>query len=112
MHKAGTGPKAVPDYGRSKEVEVLERKLSVNDSVVCAELDDEAVLLNVETGIYFGLDAIGCQIWKLVEQGAGQEAIVEHLLTEYDVEPDELREDVADFLEMLQQKGLVRLADA
>jgi hypothetical protein len=111
MSATAAGPQVVPEPGRSRKVEVLERKLAVNDSVVCAELDDEAVLLNVETGIYFGLDAIGCQIWKFVEQGAGQDEIVQHLLQEYEVEPQDLREDVAEFLTMLQQKGLVRLAD-
>jgi len=87
------------------------RKLAINESVVCAELDDEMVLLNVETGIYFGLDAVGTRIWALLTQGATEDEIVSQLLDEYEVQPTELRADVSSFLDTLQSKGLSRVAD-
>ncbi len=82
--------------------------IAINESVVCAELDGEAVLLNVETGIYFGLDSIGARIWALLVDGAGQAEILDRLLAEYDVEPAELRSDLSEFLSRLAAKGLTR----
>ncbi|MGH2457754.1 MAG: PqqD family protein [Chloroflexota bacterium] len=82
------------------------RKLTINETVVCAELDDEMVLLNVETGIYFGLDAVGTQIWTLLTEGATEDEIVARLLDEYEVPAPELRGDVSSFLDDLQAKGL------
>lgn len=38
--------------------------------VVWREVDGEVVLLNVATGQYFGLDAVGSQVWMLL-QSAG-----------------------------------------
>jgi hypothetical protein len=87
---------------------ITGRKVLVSEAVVSAELDDEAVLLNVQTGTYFGLDAVGTRIWKLLEQGATQEQICEHMLDEYEVEPDRLRSDVSQFLELMADKGLTR----
>jgi hypothetical protein len=84
------------------------RKLQANDAVTFAELDNEAVLLNVETGMYFGLDAFGTQIWQLLAEGMSEDMITDRLLADYDVEPSRLRSDVATFLELLQEKGLVR----
>lgn len=86
-------------------------KLTINDTVVCAELDDEMVLLNVETGIYFGLDAVGTRIWTLLTEGATEDEIVTRLLDEYEVSPADLSADVSSFLDDLQSKGLALVRD-
>jgi hypothetical protein len=86
----------------------MRRRTVLNETVVSAELDDEVVLLNVETGTYFGLDAIGSRIWRLLAQGAAEGDILERLLAEYDVEPAQLRSDLSGFLGVLTAKGLVR----
>jgi hypothetical protein len=83
-------------------------KLVLNDSVVFAELDDEAVLLNIETGVYFGLDEIGTEIWNLLSGGADEDAVVDKLLVEYDVDATQVRVDVKEFIATLQTNGLVR----
>lgn len=83
-------------------------RLVVNNSVIHAELDDEVVLLNVENGVYFGLDAVGARMWQLIEQGATQEEIIARLLAEYDAEPSQLDADVREFTRVLVSKGLAR----
>jgi hypothetical protein len=85
---------------------LLQRSLSINESVVCAELDGEAVLLNVETGIYFGLDEVGTRIWNLLVAGAGIPEIVDRMLEEYEVDAEQLRADLMTFGEQLVAKGL------
>ena len=82
-------------------------RLTINEAVVYAELDNEAVLLNVETGIYFGLNDIGTRIWKLLEQSSSPEVIVTNLLDEYDVDPVKLRTDVNAFLDQLIDRQLI-----
>ncbi len=85
--------------------------MAATESVICADLEGEAVLLNVETGIYFGLDAIGTRIWGLLEQGASEGEILARMLEEYDVEPNHLKSDLSDFLRLLQTNRLVREVD-
>jgi hypothetical protein len=80
--------------------------------VVFAELGDEAVLLNTDTGVYFGLDSVGMQIWKLLLEGETEPRIHARLLGEYAVTPESLREDIAAFLQSLEQRGLVTIAAA
>ncbi len=91
-------------------MQLLNRRLVVNESVVYAELDGEAVLLDIDSGIYFGLNAVGTDIWKVLRTGGSPEAIVRQLLAEYDVELAELQADVTEFLATLQARGLVREA--
>jgi Coenzyme PQQ synthesis protein D (PqqD) len=82
--------------------------LLINDSVVFAEVDNEAVLLNVETGVYFGLDEIGTEIWNLLSAGASEGEVVDKLLREYEVGLEQLSTDVGDFIAKLESHGLVR----
>lgn len=84
------------------------RRVTVSESVVDAVLGDEAVLLNVQSGIYFGLDAVGARIWELLKEGASEDEINDRLLGEYRVEPRRLREDVAGFMRTLASRDLTR----
>jgi hypothetical protein len=89
----------------------LRQRIVVNDSVVSADLDDEMVLLNIETGVYFGLDPLGARIWQLLAAGEDEDAIVQAILAEYDIDLATLRADLAEFLAMLTEKGLVLRGD-
>ena len=88
---------------------VQDRGFKIGESVVCADLGGEVVLLNADTGTYFGLDAVGADIWHLVAEGASEDEILDRLLDDYDVEPERLRVDVSTFLARLADNGLVRV---
>ncbi len=88
---------------------ISTRKLTVAESVVCAEVEGEAVLLNVASGVYYGLDSTGTFIWQQLTEGCTEAELRARLLAEYDVEAEELRRDVSDFLGALASKGLLWL---
>ena len=92
-------------------MKVMERRIRAKDSIISAELDNEAVLLNVETGIYFGIDAVGTRIWQLLESGSTADKIFAQLQEEYEVEPGVLRADLTEFLDLLQANELVQFVD-
>jgi len=79
----------------------------VSDGVVFRELDGEAVLLNLDSGMYFGLDRVGTRAWQLLEQHGRIEDVIDRLREQYDVAPDILRPDVARLLASLLEKGLI-----
>jgi GeoRSP system PqqD family protein len=85
------------------------RALKAADDVVSANLGDESILLHLDSGIYFGLDSVGNQIWHLLCDGADEETIVGRLLEEYDITEPVLRSDVASFLDQLEAKGLIHV---
>jgi hypothetical protein len=89
-------------------VTATDQRLVCGESVVSAELDGEAVLLNVDTGLYFGLDAVGTMIWTALSEGSSQEEIIELILSRFDATPEVVRADVTEFLDTLAAKGLVR----
>jgi hypothetical protein len=77
-------------------------------SVVAAALDDEMVLLNVETGTYFGLDEVGALIWGLITEELDDEAIVTRITSDYDVDDMQARSDLHAFVDQLTAKGLLQ----
>ena len=79
----------------------------VPSNVLIRFLDQESVLLNLNTERYFGLDSVGTRMWQLVTSGPTIEAAYFQLIEEYDVDPDTLRSNFSELLEHLVENGLV-----
>jgi len=85
----------------------LDTAIRIPDDVIFRELDGEAVILNLETGIYFGLDEVGTRMWQLLEQHGSLRTACRDLEEEFDVQRQELETDLIAFVGQLHEKGLV-----
>ena len=85
------------------------RRATVSDSVLVRVLGEESVLLDLESESYFGLDATGTRMWAALATAPHLAAALDELADEYDVEPAELRRDLAALVGELVDAGLVRL---
>lgn len=81
--------------------------LAINPSVIYRELAGEVVLLNLQSGVYYGLDEVGSRVWQLLTQSRGVDDVCATLLDEYDVSAEALRADVERLVGELSEKGLV-----
>ena len=79
----------------------------VHPSVICRELSGETVLLNLESGVYYGLDAVGTRVWQLIMQGHTIANVCDTMLEEYDVAPDVLHDDVVRLIGELRDRDIV-----
>jgi hypothetical protein len=84
-------------------------RVSVPQHVLARELAGESVLLNLDSGHYFGLDAVGTRMWALLVEHGEVEAAYRALLDEYDVEEEQLRKDLTDLVEDLVSQKLLRI---
>lgn len=75
-------------------------------------LDQESVLLNLETERYFGLDETGTRMWQLVTTSPNIDAAYQELLAEYEVQPEQLRENLTELLGRLVEHGLLQVLPA
>lgn len=85
----------------------LDATVRIPEDVVFRELDGEAVLLNLESGIYFGLDPVGTRIWQLVEEHQALRRVLAALQAEFDAPPADLEADLVRFVDQLRGKGLL-----
>jgi len=82
---------------------------AIKDQVTC-ELSDEAVVLHLNDGIYYGLDPIGASIWKLLQTPKTIPEIRDAIMKEYDVEAERCETDLRALLKELADKKLVVVA--
>jgi len=85
---------------------LLDSVVAASDDAVFRELDGESVLLNLETGMYFGLDAVGTRVWQLAGDGGSLRGIRERLVEEYDADPSMIERDLLALADTLVIKGL------
>ena len=86
-----------------------EARVSIPNDVLFHELDGEAVLLNLQTGKYFGLDPMGTRIWQLLVEHGSPGMAYNILLEEYDVDAKRLSTEMLALVDQLAAHGLIRL---
>jgi len=85
----------------------LDTKLSVPPQVMSRLVGDETVLLDLESGLYFGLDNVGQCIWETVSEGKDLGETVDAVVAEYDVDKAQAEADVLEFTSKLVERGLL-----
>ncbi len=95
----------------------VESSLLSNLVVVAAKdqisrgLDGEAVILNMKSGVYCGLNEVGARIWQLVQEPTIAKGVLDTLIEEYDVEPDRCEREVLALLQEMSDNGLIEVTD-
>lgn len=79
-------------------------------AVLAAEVDGEIVMMSIEQGRYFGLDDIGSDIWKRIEQPCSFAALIDSLTADYDADRGTIAADVTALLARMAEQDVVRLA--
>jgi Coenzyme PQQ synthesis protein D (PqqD) len=82
--------------------------VAARDQVSC-DLAGEVAILDVKSGTYLGLNAVGARIWHLIQAPKTVDQVCETLTEEYDVQADRCRCDVLALLQELAAKGLVEI---
>lgn len=79
------------------------------DGLTEADLGDESVILDLNSGSYFGLNEVGARVFRMIKEPISVGSIVETLTGEYDVAPERLKADILDFLRMMREKELIKV---
>ena len=92
---------------------ILEESIvvAVQGQLSC-DLQGEAVVLHLNSGKYFGFEAVAALIWSLVQQPRRVGEIRDAVLEQYDVARTVFERDLLDFLNELQEAGLIEVKDA
>ncbi|MEM1181263.1 MAG: PqqD family protein [Acidobacteriota bacterium] len=84
-------------------------RVVINDDVLFRQLDDESVLLDLDSQRYFGLDEVGTRLWSLLQDDPNLHKARDVMLSEFDTDAATLDADLRDFLDELMSRGLARL---
>ena len=90
----------------------FDSTISISPDVMVRKVGEESVLLDLKTERYLGLDDVSARFWDLLTSGGSIQSAYETLLSEFEVDPDRLRNDLDDFVQELVQFGLVEQSQA
>lgn len=77
-----------------------------------ADVCGEVVMMNLDKGKYYALDAVGSRIWTLIETPQSVGAVVQSIVMEYEVEEQTCMKDVLVFINRLSEQGLLRISES
>jgi len=84
-------------------------RLVISDRVVARAVSGATVLLNLDSGRSFMLDDVGARAWSVLMSSASIQDAYDSLLSEYQVEPEQLRTDLSALIVDLEAQGLLEV---
>ncbi|MCP4960587.1 MAG: PqqD family protein [Actinomycetia bacterium] len=83
----------------------LDTVIRRSTEILHSDLGDQAVMMDLDAGAYYGLNAVGARIWTLADEPVALTKVVDRLLEEFEVERDECESAVAEFVaDMIERK--------
>lgn len=85
----------------------LTDRISISPHAAATRVGDEAVILHLVSGTYFGLDPVGARIWGLMKENKTLAEICDLMLNEYDVSREDLERDTMNLVNELVAQDLI-----
>lgn len=85
----------------------VNSQIKQSESIYSSQIDNEAVMLNVNIGKYFGMNPIATDIWAKIKTPMTVGTLVTELTNEYSISEEACQKDVLGFLNTLADNGLI-----
>lgn len=90
----------------------MQSMISRNDAGHLSNpVGDEVIILNLETGDYLGLNAVGSAIWEALSHPQTVASLIGRLMTEFNVDEETCTRDTLEYLEKIGSLGLLQVHD-
>jgi Coenzyme PQQ synthesis protein D (PqqD) len=87
----------------------VSSRVTTAPDVMLRIIGDEAVILNLKSELYLGLNPVGTRMWTVLQDAPSIQAAYASLLDEFEVEPARLRQDMDQLLDQMLEHGLIEL---
>jgi Coenzyme PQQ synthesis protein D (PqqD) len=77
--------------------------------LLCCDLPEGAVILDLNSGIYYGLDEIGTLVWRLIQEPKMVMYLASAVLEEYAVESDRCLDDLKTLFTEMAERNLIEV---
>lgn len=81
----------------------------IDEKLLVSDLGEESVMMNIETGDYFGLNEVATTIWHAIQEPIQVKNICSKLLEEFDIDAKICEEKTIAYLEHLLEEGMIEL---
>ena len=88
-------------------MEFKDKIFKIVDDIVVSEINNESVILNLKTGIYFQVNELGSYIVSELKQYSTFESLNNKITEDFDVSPNKSEKDLLSFMADLDRKDLL-----
>jgi Coenzyme PQQ synthesis protein D (PqqD) len=88
-----------------------ESRIRRNPEIVHSAIDGEVVMMSLDKGEYFGLNAVGSHVWNRLQEPRSMGELCRHLQEKFEVSDEQCRQDVARFLSQIAECGLISVSE-
>lgn len=82
----------------------------INTEIICSsKLDEETLLVNLDTGFYYTLDEVGGVIWEKLLAQEAKAKIVAGIAGAYAVDPAQVENDFDELIALLETENLIQI---
>lgn len=100
----------MPDTETAHNVIRVRRYRAIKDHLF-SDLAEEAVILSLRNGKYYGINHVGASIWSIIQKPVTLAEVESHLMNEYEVDEQTCRAEVVLFLETMIREKLIDVFD-
>lgn len=90
----------------------LDSVVTVAPDQVSSEVGDEEVILNLQTGRYYGLQGVGPRVWSLLKEPRSISQLCDAVVAEYEVDRARCEQDLLSLLSQLAGAQLIEVVHA
>lgn len=90
-------------------VNIKNKNFKISNDIVISKIGDHAVLLNLESGVYFELNEVALCIVEILKNITNLDKIKSIVIEEFDIEEQKCEDDIKLFLEQLKERNLLEL---
>lgn len=87
----------------------LSSLVKLSKRQISSELGGEIVIMNLQSGVYHGVQGVGGFIWNLLGRPISVAEVCDRVVGEYDVELGRCQSDVIALIQQFLDEGLVDL---
>ena len=91
-------------------ISMASRVVAVS-SQATEDIGGESAIVELKSGVYYGTDDVGAEVWKAIQEPKSVSQVREHLLSEFDVDRETCERDLLAFLEELASAKLIDVLD-
>jgi hypothetical protein len=82
-----------------------------NAEIIQSKIGEEVVMLDMESGFYFGLNSVASIIWGMMKDGITFEVLCNQLMEQFDVERSLCEADTQELIDQLLEKKIIRVVE-
>jgi hypothetical protein len=89
----------------------MKKQYIQNKKMVQSKIGEEVVMMDMESGFYFGMNSVGSIIWQYLAEEISFDELVGKLMNEFNIDQKTCETDTLGFLNDLLEKNIIKITE-